>query len=843
MTGQVGNVISGTMKGQVVSIKEIIREEIRSKYGHKIKYAKDCQILSDSITKNTGRQISVSTLKRFFGIIECPFKPSKYTLDTLAIYLNFKNWDDYANSFDEKRHSYSNLNSWELLKKRAQYLTGCSLKTIGSKMETDLTELPPRDFTIKKISSFLDSPKVATAFIAPGGYGKSTLIYQLTEYFFNRNDAKSPNDIVMLLDGGSLIRLITQFEEFTWMNNLLDFKPQNSFSNYFRENPNEIKGHFVLIIDALNEIFYQTEKLTAFLENLLDIIASYENIPWFKLIVTCQPDNWKILTSIIQKKPNVKKLWFDVSFNTIPNETINVPLLSKKEIKEILELKHSKQLYQQLRFHSPETIEMIAQPYFLNLFLQKKREGSCVIVDLLNEFISDNLLAEPFPAEKSKIVDRLLYLSDYGRKLTPINKEELPCTEEFAVAYKDLITHNILNEITIPGSYFSITTAVRFSHSILMEFMLANKWLRENSFDLDLIRKVIDYYSENKLLRCNLIKYMIKIAFKERKTELLKDIYTIFSKGSSNQILMHESDADPETLNIINIELRKHKEMRDYLIPHYANTESGQLFYFESFFDMDSLALHAGDNVDYYLKNNPTEDAQIYGHYLKFTQYFLTQNQSKLQTEFEWFKEIKKTEQLKPLAAGFFYSTLITGSSKVDNATWKKILTQADHYLNSAAQIPYNFPIFEHLVINALNYSGNFEKTIELFKLVSEKYVFSTHKSSWLYQLMTSFYARALLKTGAADLGLQIFNQTELKFVSVNYNYYVKLRYYIIQIEFLLYEKRFDEASQLIQEVKSIARMIRFKLFYDQAHALEENIKEKDYKEKDDKKKKNLKAL
>ena len=114
------------------------------------------------------------------------------------------------------------------------------------------------------------------------------------------------------------------------------------------------------------------------------------------------------------------------------------------------------------------------------------------------------------------------------------------------------------------------------------------------------------------------------------------------------------------------------------LIPHYANTESGQLFYFESFFDMDSLALHAGDNVDYYLKNNPTEDAQIYGHYLKFTQYFLTQNQSKLQTEFEWFKEIKKTEQLKPLAAGFFYSTLITGSSKVDNATWKKILTQAD---------------------------------------------------------------------------------------------------------------------------------------------------------------------
>lgn len=831
------------MKRHVNSIKEIIKDEIRKKYGHKIRYAKDCQILSDSILKTTGRQVSVSTLKRFFGIILTPFNPSKYTLDTLAIYLNFKNWEDYANSFEESKHSFSTLNTWEQLNKRAQYITGGSLEAIEAKIGSETSNLPLRDFAERKINGFLHSPKVATAFIAPGGYGKSTLIYQLIEHFFDSEEAKFPNDIVMLLDGGSLISLINRFEEIRWMHNLLEFKAQNSFSNYFRNNPDEVKGRFVLIIDALNEIFYQTEKLTGFLENLLDIVASYESIPWFKLIITCQPDNWKILTSIAQRKPFVKKLWFDVSFNAIPSETINVPLLSKKEINEILELKHSKQLYQQLRFHSPETAEMIAQPYFLNLFLRKKREGGCTDVDLLNDFISDNLLAEPYPVEKAKIIDAMLQHLELGKKMEPINKEELPCSEECAVAYKDLIARNILYELTIPGSYFSMTTAVRFSHDILMEFMLANKWLRENKFDLDLIRKVINYYGESKLLRCNVIKYMIKIAFKERKTELLKDIYTIFSKGSSHQILANDSDASPETLNIINVELRKHKEMRDYLIPHYANTESGQLFYFESFFDMDSLALHAGDNVDYYLKNNPAEDAQIYGHFLKFTQYFLTQNQNRLQNEYEWFQEVKHPERLNPLAAGFYYAILITKTSAIDNATWKKILDQAEHYLSTAAQISYNFPIFEHLIINALNYAGCFSKTIELFKLVTEKYVFSSHKSNWLYQLMTSFYARALLKTGSADLGLEIFNQIEIKSVSINYNYYVKLRYYIFKIEFLLYQKRFDDANQQIQDVKSIARMIRFKYFYDQAVALEENLKASDPKKTPANGKKNLNAL
>ena len=38
---------------------------------------------------------------------------------------------------------------------------------------------------------------------------------------------------------------------------------------------------------------------------------------------------------------------------------------------------------------------------------------------------------------------------------------------------------------------------------------------------------------------------------------------------------------------------------------------------------MDSLVLHSGDSINHYLENKHTDEAMIYGHFLKFMQYFL----------------------------------------------------------------------------------------------------------------------------------------------------------------------------------------------------------------------------
>ena len=817
------------MKGRESEIKEITKDEIRKKYGHKIRYAKDCQILADSILGHTNRQISVSTLKRFFGIIKTPFNPSQYTLDTLAIYLNFENWEDYANTFEKNKHSFSNLTSWQQLKRRMLHITSTSMESIRAKIGTGGCDWPLRDFAINKIDSFLTSQKTATAFVAPDGYGKSTLVYRLVKHYFTGPDAKYPDDIVLLIDGSSLVNMGNKYSSNVRIKNLLNFDPADSFSNYFRENPEEIIGRFVLIIDGLNEIFYQTDKLSGFIENLLDIVSFYEHTPWFKLIVTAHPDNWKILSNITQKRPSIRKQWFDVSFNALVNETINIPLLKKTEIKKILSRNHSLNELQQLYFQSPHTLEVISHPFFLNLLLKKGSGNIDTDIDLLQNAIHNNLLSEPFSAEKAAIIDTILQHSQYGKKITPIEKNALPSSEEYTMAYKDLISKNFLYEYTIPGDYLSMTTCVNFSHDILMEFMLANKWLRENKFDLSLIKRVNDYYADNRQLRSNIIKYLIKTAFKESKTELLKDIYSIFKVGNSNEILIDTLDIDSDALNIITLELRKHQELRDYLIPHYAKSSAGQQFYFEFFFDMDALVLHTGDNIDYYLNCNPREDAQIHGHYLKFKQYLFEKDMEHLQTEVKWFTKIKHPEKLVPLTAGFYYAVQIVSEvfihHRFNNRLIDQIIQQSDQFLADRAQLKFSFPIFEYLVTNALNYTNRFHEIITIINAVADKYILDKHWSSWTYELMRAFYARALLNTGEVEKAQENFNQVKLRSVSVNYNYYVKLRYYLIQVEFLLFEGNTDQALELLDEIKGIARMIKFKYFYDQATTLEKQIK------------------
>ena len=56
--------------------------------------AKDFTILSSLIFEETKRSIGVTTIKRLLGYIDDSHKTNEYTLNTIAIYLGYKNWDE-----------------------------------------------------------------------------------------------------------------------------------------------------------------------------------------------------------------------------------------------------------------------------------------------------------------------------------------------------------------------------------------------------------------------------------------------------------------------------------------------------------------------------------------------------------------------------------------------------------------------------------------------------------------------------------------------------------------------------------------------------------------------------
>lgn len=78
-------------------LNDTIIKQVENVYGQKIRYSKDCDALALEISSKTGCQISVSTVKRLFGFIKTTSNPNQYTLDTIAIYLDYENWQAINN--------------------------------------------------------------------------------------------------------------------------------------------------------------------------------------------------------------------------------------------------------------------------------------------------------------------------------------------------------------------------------------------------------------------------------------------------------------------------------------------------------------------------------------------------------------------------------------------------------------------------------------------------------------------------------------------------------------------------------------------------------------------------
>jgi len=287
---------------------------------------------------------------------------------------------------------------------------------------------------------------------------------------------------------------------------------------------------------------------------------------------------------------NLKSQWFDVNFEGTITNAINVPVLTDNEIKLYLGNTYSLERYENLKFHYPEIAEIVNTPYLLHLFSQSQNtEDIHSDIELLNQYISYKILTEPYLDEKSTIINSFYHLSEYAKQDIAVKKENLKVAKEYNLAYKELISDNVLYEFTVPGSYLSVVTYVKFANNTLLEFILANKWVEENKFDLHLIRKVYRFYSDKPSLQTNIIKYLIKLAFKEGNTAILKDIFSVFASERSLFVTLKQNSVDPEIIYMIGVELRKDKTLRDFLIPIYAKSNLGQVLYFESFFDMDSL--------------------------------------------------------------------------------------------------------------------------------------------------------------------------------------------------------------------------------------------------------------
>ena len=611
------------MDADIIVFIQLLKDEIQNKFGEKISYASTCQVLSEQIGHSTQRRVSVSTLKRFFGVINSPFAPSKYTLDTLANYLQFDNWQEFINSFEKAKHQFSQQEQWDDLKIRANIITDVSLKSIKNKIGLRFENFPLRSFAEKKFLDFLNSSKISTAFIAPDGYGKSTIVAQLTEKFFTGPDAKYPKDIVCLVDGAILYNLLNYNANSNQLYNLIEYNPLTSFSSAFRVHPELIKGRIVIIIEGVDDIYSENSKTDYFIDNLLKIISAYQNIEWYKILITCRPNTWRKFSSQMYKNPILRSLWFDVAFMYKDDDIINIPLLKRREIVTIFEKNHFPEKLDDLCFNHPEILDIISNSYMLHLFLSTyNKKGTIGDIDLLNQYIINTVFSALYAEEKYLIVKTFFSLCSNGKKGTEVRKEDLNLSSSMIPAYNELIKSGIIYEYSIRDSYLTLITFVKFTQNILFTYYLSNILVKESGLNSNFIKSILDGYRDSPHLQCDIIKYVIKILFREEKVELLKNIFQVIEAESLPTDTPTINWPNCVLTNVIGVEMRKNQKLREILIPHYAQTEAGRKLYFERFFDMDSLVLHSSNDLDCYLQYNQSNESKQYVCFMKLCSIF-----------------------------------------------------------------------------------------------------------------------------------------------------------------------------------------------------------------------------
>jgi len=119
-------------------ISKVIRRKVEQKFGSSIKYPSDCQRLAEAIEKACHCKLSATTIKRLFSLTKDKSQPRPYTLDVIANYLGYPDYDGLINDIVDTKTKVAKIELIETRKLKA----GIALRIkFGHVAKVDLTYL------------------------------------------------------------------------------------------------------------------------------------------------------------------------------------------------------------------------------------------------------------------------------------------------------------------------------------------------------------------------------------------------------------------------------------------------------------------------------------------------------------------------------------------------------------------------------------------------------------------------------------------------------------------------------------------------------------------------------
>lgn len=808
-----------------------LKDEVERKFGKTLKYSKDFRLLSGQILEATNRQLSDSTIKRFFGIIPSRFNPSKYTLDTLSEYLGFDNWDAYVDAQNTRKIKPEVHNCWEVLRENVRTITETSIHSLSQKARYNLRKFVKREFAEEFLEEFFLSDKTATILVAPKGYGKSSILLQWHYAHFAGSDKRFGNDVVCLIDGGIFFGFLNRSNNNKVLDLLLDFDVKLSQELLEGLEVTDQKKRYILIIDDIDSIFSVKEKNYRLVENLMQLILVNKNHSGFKVILTCRPESIDMFASQALQNPQLDESFYEVSFfYTNHFETINIPLLNQKEIQKVFENYECNLSFFYLSLFYPDIFKVLNMPFFLSFFI---REGDSPApefseIGFLNQLIRYFIYSHPFAEEKQMLIKKFLQLCNLEEDVTSVGKELLLEEIDCQLAYKELIKSGIIYEYLDSSDLPYVHLKVRFSNKEVFEYLLVRSFMKNKDMEINLLNTLFIKYKNNISIQYGLLKWLIKIAFYDRNDDLLKQVH-LFLDRKVNILREMTGESMPGSLRSVQIAFaecfRSHKSSCEVLMPWFAKSKLGRKLYFEEYFDMDNLISFPEESLEIYVRNNNTAGGEMTVRFIRFLKGFYSLDYEVCSVEFEFIKRIDHTELSANYLLGYYFSSYFLYASLNNDYGIRGMLENViltSGKLGMKDPQPLRFiPSFDFFMVYNLNTCDSFEEIKIIAEYSDRAYDISQMKISPFYHFYKLCHARSLLHTGEINRAMELFQQIEIHEFPYHMKHFMKINVNLALIDFMEYQKKTSEALELLSEANSLAQLMGYNFFLQKIALLE----------------------
>ncbi len=486
---------------------ELLKQAVLQKAGFSTVSPSDCRSISILIYDITKFSVSETTLKRVFGFAYSKFRPSLFTIDAMAKYCGFNNWEDFCVKHEPRMESSAKTNAnWETLKHNAGKITGFTLQTLKNKSGIPYHQTIKRQSVDFHIDEFLAGDYTATVLAAPAGYGKTLALCHWVEERLEDNATGKSNDILLFFSSSALMNVFLSGRDLNyWILGLLGFSTEDDLSTLANHNGKQ-SGNFYLIIDGLDEFAYKAEQFRLLLNQVRDLFALYQGKCWFKMILTMRSATWLNHRHDLESDHD---RWF-TGFIADENLALNVPLFSLHEIKELCNKINPNAQHTM----AADVAESFNHPlYFQFYYKEYKNDFSLGNVDhvslheLVSNFVLNKVHLGHYSAEKLLLLNGLVEQMDLpNNQFDPDRLKVNGLIKQYPQAYQDLISIGFLREVN-SSTDVQYKTVIKFGNCNFMDFTVAKYLLLKNDYAFD--EKLIDILNT-------------RLATSQRKLHILK---------------------------------------------------------------------------------------------------------------------------------------------------------------------------------------------------------------------------------------------------------------------------------------------------------------------------------